>query len=83
MEDKASINEDNRYLSNPDRWAAWPLCPVKTRDRGLNREIGVVACEDRAAGWKVYMTNLFAFDPKCEVRVYATLGNLLKVWTVD
>jgi hypothetical protein len=76
-------NEDRRYLSAPSLWVTWPMVPVKTIDRGLNREIGVIIEESRTVGWQVYMTNLFKFDPNAPVKVYATLDALLDVWMVD
>lgn len=76
-------NEDRRYLQNPNAWVTFLMAPVKTHDRGLNRRIGVVLDESRAAGWQVYLTNMFSFDPKAPVEVFDTLDALLDVWEVD
>jgi len=83
MAEYETRNEDRRYLQNPNAWVTWPVVPVKTVDRSLNRRIGVVVDEPRNDGWRVLLTNMFDFKADAPSEVYPTLDALLAVWTVD
>ena len=76
------------FLRSPDRWPAWPVCPLKRPARRKEDwiECGVVIDQEEHR-WTVYLTNLFMLPgglEDCERIPYGSLEELLHDgWVVD
>ena len=84
--------DDVAFLSNPDRWPNWPVCPVKNyqrKDAAGFPACGIVIAGDSA----VYEVNMFALSgmtyndlqEECKVKhSYTDLAEMVADgWIVD
>lgn len=92
---RPSVEEEIEYLSDPARWLAWPLAPVKrSKNYETNQsDCGIVVAEDRVNGkFRVWIKNLWALEKgplmpqleSCEAILYDNLEALVQDgWMVD
>lgn len=88
---REELQRSLRFMATAEAWPCWPYLPVKRTKAGEVMEIETgVMCEfgittTKAAAPKVYLANMFTFDPKRDTLLeYPDLAAVVNDgWRVD